>query len=93
MKAIKTFVIGFLTCACIFLIMGQTKGEDYMQNLLGEDYIEQMKNSAKQIQDAMPPVGRYQISISNHLNKGVFETIIDTKTGEIFKREKVKFNQ
>ena len=26
MKDIKTFVIGFLTCACMFLIMGQTKG-------------------------------------------------------------------
>ena len=26
MKAIKTFVIGFLTCACIFLIMGQSRG-------------------------------------------------------------------
>ena len=25
MKDIKTFLIGFLTCACIFLIMGQTK--------------------------------------------------------------------
>ena len=27
MKDIKTFVIGFLTCACLFLIMGQTKQE------------------------------------------------------------------
>ena len=26
MKDIKTFVIGFLTCACLFLIMGQTSG-------------------------------------------------------------------
>ena len=25
MKDIKTFAIGFLTCACLFLIMGQTK--------------------------------------------------------------------
>ena len=25
MKDIKTFIIGFLTCACMFLIMGQTK--------------------------------------------------------------------
>ena len=25
MKDIKTFLIGFLTCACLLLIMGQTK--------------------------------------------------------------------
>ena len=39
------------------------------------------------------PVGRYQISISSHKNTGVYETTIDTRTGEIFKREKVKYNQ
>ena len=27
MKDIKTFLIGCLTCACLFLIMGQTNGE------------------------------------------------------------------
>jgi len=27
MKDIKTFIIGFLTCACMFLIMGQTKSD------------------------------------------------------------------
>ena len=27
MKDIKTFIIGFLTCACLLLIMGQTKAE------------------------------------------------------------------
>jgi len=26
MKDIKIFLIGFLTCACLFLIMGQTMG-------------------------------------------------------------------
>ena len=25
MKDIKSYVIGFLTCACLFLIMGQTR--------------------------------------------------------------------
>ena len=28
MKDIKSYVIGFLTCACLFLIMGQTKSEN-----------------------------------------------------------------
>ena len=27
MKDIKTFLLGFLTCACMFLIMGQGKGQ------------------------------------------------------------------
>ena len=27
MKDIKTFLIGFLTCACLFLIMGQTESK------------------------------------------------------------------
>ena len=27
MKDIKSYVIGFLTCACLFLIMGQTDGK------------------------------------------------------------------
>jgi len=29
MKDIKSYVIGFLTCACLFLIMGQTEKEDF----------------------------------------------------------------
>ena len=28
MKDIKTFVIGFLTCCCLFLVMGQTKSDN-----------------------------------------------------------------
>ena len=28
MKDIKTFLIGFLTCVCMFLIMGQTKSNN-----------------------------------------------------------------
>ena len=89
MKDIKTFLIGFLTCACMFLIMGQTKQE-------ADTNMEQVMKMANKMKDAgfMPePVGKYQISISIHKNTGVFETTIDTRTGEIFKREKVKYNQ
>ena len=32
MKDIKSYVIGFLTCACLFLIMGQTK-QDVMKDI------------------------------------------------------------
>ena len=54
MKDIKTFVIGFLTCVCMFLIMGQTEGNDQMENVM--KMVNQMKGSG-----LMPtPVGRYQ---------------------------------
>ena len=33
MKDIKTFVIGFLTCACLFLIMGQTDNKNVMEEM------------------------------------------------------------
>ena len=31
MKDIKTFLIGFLTCCCMFLIMGQTDAKHHWQ--------------------------------------------------------------
>ena len=89
MKDIKSYIIGFLTCACMFLIMGQTKSE-------ANANMEQVMKMANKMKDSglMPePVGRYQISISSHKNTGVYETTIDTRTGKIFKREKVKYNQ
>ena len=83
MKDIKTFVIGFLTCACVFLIMGQTNGEDKMEmNLDGKVILGSNEN------------GRYQISTLFWEGfPSILETIIDTRTGEIFKREKVKLKQ
>ena len=76
MKDIKSYVIGFLTCACLLLIMGQT---------IGNEQIEQMKNMTNQMKNAglMPdPVGRYQIST---IFTGAYplHTIMDTKSGEI----------
>ena len=68
MKDIKTFIIGFLTCACLFMIMGQT---------VGNVAIEQMKNA-----EIMPgPVGRYQ-AISGH--KYEFFYLLDTGTGAVY---------
>ena len=89
MKDIKSYVIGFLTCACMFLIMGQTK-QEADANM---EQVMKMANKMK-VSGFMPePVGKYQISISSHKNTGVYETTIDTRTGEIFKREKIKYNQ
>ena len=62
MKDIKTFLIGFLTCACLFLIMGQTSDNQF---------------------------GRYQLATSLSEGNGgwIHETILDTQTGEVVKRD------
>tara|TARA_B100000809_G_C14685518_1_gene368506 strand:- start:228 stop:500 length:273 start_codon:yes stop_codon:yes gene_type:complete len=36
MKDIKTFLIGFLSCACLLLIMGQTKSQGIPNNQAGK---------------------------------------------------------
>ena len=75
MKDIKSYIIGFLTCACIFLITGQTMSE-------GE--IEEWKKFANQMKDTglMPePVGRYQ-AISG--NKYEYFYLLDTRTGAVY---------
>ena len=58
----KSMLIGILTCACIFLIMGQTSDNQ---------------------------IGRYQLSTSLSEGNGVWihETILDTQTGEVAKRD------
>ena len=35
MKDIKSYVIGFLTCCCLFLIMGQTKSDNQIGRYQG----------------------------------------------------------
>ena len=75
MKDIKSYVIGFLTCACLFLIMGQT---------MSNEQIEQMKNMATQMKDAgfMPErVGKYQIA-PNSQTRDIY--LLDTVTGETY---------
>ena len=77
MKDFKTFIIGFLTCTCMFLIMGQMPAMD-------DGQIEQMKNMANQMKNAglMPEkVGKYQIS-SNYQTRDIY--LLDTVSGEIF---------
>ena len=75
MKDIKTFIIGFLTCACLFLIMGQT---------MGDEQIEQMKNMANQMKNAglVPErVGKYQIA-RNSQTRDIY--LLDTVSGETY---------
>ena len=77
MKDIKSYVIGFLICACLFLIMGQMP-------TMGDEQIKQMKNMAHKMKNAgfMPePVGRYQ-GFKGADSK--WEYLIDTRNGAMW---------
>ena len=77
MKDIKSYVIGFLTCACMFLIMGQMPA-------MGDEQIEQMKNMANQMKNAglVPErVGKYQIA-PNSQTRDIY--LLDTVSGETY---------
>ena len=80
MKDIKMFVIGFLTCACLFLIMGQTTLPGLPMGQVGK------------VTKADSQIGRYQASsvfVSSNLGSNlILTTIIDTRTGEIAKKNK-----
>ena len=70
MKDIKTFLIGFLTCACMFLIMGLTDGEEKMEmNVDGKVIIESNEN------------GKYQAIAGN---KFEYFYLLDTGTGAVY---------
>ena len=75
MKDIKSYVIGFLSCACLFLIMGQTDGEKpkhydtYLEVEKGNVTIEASDN------------GKYQAVEQEDLLY-----LIDTATGDLFWR-------
>ena len=74
MKDIKSYVIGFLTCACLFLIMGQT---------IGNEEVEAMKDMANQMREAglMPEIGKYQGFKGRDSD---WEYLIDTRNGAMW---------
>ena len=76
MKDIKTFVIGFLTCACMFLIMGQTEGNDQMEHI--KKMVNQMKDSGLM----STPVGKYQGLLIGKKKEDIM--LIDTQTGDLY---------
>ena len=75
MKDIKTFVIGFLTCTCLFLIMGQTENEEYEM-----EKIEWNVTDGKVIIETNEH-GRYQ-AISG--DKYEYFYLLDTETGAVY---------
>ena len=73
MKDIKSYVIGFLTCCCLFLIMGQTKSEKMESNV--EDIEMEMNVSDGTIKIGNE-YGRYQAFSAEGLSY-----MIETNTG------------
>ena len=70
MKDIKTFLIGFLACACMFLIMGQIDNKEKMEwNVDGQVIVESNEN------------GRYQAIAGN---KFEYFYLLDTGTGAVY---------
>ena len=81
MKEFKSFVIGFLTCACLFLIMGQTDKTE--------------KNIMEDVKTLLIQNGRFQVTTivtgNGHIKaQKIYTTVIDTRTGEIVQKTKTK---
>ena len=74
MKDIKSYVIGFLTCACLFLIMGQTEN-----NVMKDIKTFITENGRYQIATSS--------SIKGGTAWWIHETIIDTRNGEVVGRD------
>ena len=79
MKDIKTFLIGFLTCACLFLIMGQTSNKEKMD--WNVEDIEMEMNVSDGIIKIGNEYGRYQ-AISG--DKFEYFYLLDTETGAVY---------
>ena len=80
MKDIKSYVIGFLTCACLFLIMGQTKNTATGNVWVDPEETTEWNVNGKVIVEASEN-GRYQ-AISG--NKYEHFYLLDTETGAVY---------
>ena len=81
MKDIKTFIIGFLTCACMFLIMGQTKQEADANMDANMKQVMKMANKMKGAGLMPERVGKYQIA-RNSQTRDIY--LLDTVSGETY---------
>ena len=81
MKDIKSYVIGFLTCACLFLIMGQTKQEADANMDANMEQVMKMANKMKDVGFMPEPVGKYQIA-RNSQTRDIY--LLDTVSGETY---------
>jgi len=80
LKDINSYVIGFLTCACLFLIMGQTQNTAKGNVWVDGEEMTEWNVDGKVIVEASTH-GRYQ-AISG--NKYEYYYLLDTETGAVY---------
>ena len=80
MKDIKAFLIGFLTCACMFLIMGQKKNTATGNVWVDPEETTEWNINGKVIVEASEN-GRYQAIAGN---KFEYFYLLDTGTGAVY---------
>ena len=80
MKDIKSYIIGFLTCACMFLIMGQTKNTATGNVWADPEETTEWNVNGKVIVKASDN-GRYQ-AISGNEYEHFY--LLDTKNGAVY---------
>ena len=85
MKDIKSMIIGFLLATSMFLFMGNTEND----NQVDESKIVSALNDINLTLIEGNDNGRYQLSTCTFSNY-IFQTIIDTETGEIVSRKSLK---
>ena len=84
MKDFKSFLIGFLMCACMFLFMGQTKsneGKEYRY-----DNISNLGYFDKETGDKVFKHGSYGVdprSVKTYLDEGMGFVRVNHKTQEV----------
>ena len=79
MKDIKTFIIGFLTCTCMFLIMGQTNDKEKTEQMV--KMVKQQADILQQSGILDNQAGRFQAIAGN---KFEYFYLLDTGTGAVY---------
>ena len=98
MKDIKSYVIGFLTCACLFLIMGQTDSKPTSQQELVQAFLDVIPDVKPGEIENMANIVRYQY-MSDHTEYRPYGGrnweiwILDTSTGNIISATKTNRHQ
>tara|TARA_R100000808_G_C2092237_1_gene112201 strand:- start:356 stop:682 length:327 start_codon:yes stop_codon:yes gene_type:complete len=75
MKDIKSFLIGFLSCACMFLLMGATDSEQQVEDTKVVDALNDINSTL--VANSKDGQGKYQA-----FGDASYQFIVDTHTGE-----------
>ena len=74
MQDIKTFIIGFLTCGCIFLIMGQVENKEI-----------ELKNMERNVSDGKTSANlpKYQFAVQRGIDIGETYYLYDNENSDL----------